>query len=412
MAVNVFGGIVYEEYESELVNEIPAEILKFNEMGESERCFLNGIIRYHNPRNILELGVSAGGGTVVLLNAIKDRPECRVVSVDLADAWYRDRRFPVGFIAKHYLGEGNKQWEFHTNSIAIDVLEKYIKFDLVVLDTAHVHPIESLDFLMVLPFLSDDAIVVMHDISSYTYVMEPHYMLYSLRQFSNFPKLPYANRLLFDVVCANKARPCNRYCDLVDKYLPYSNIGAFQINADTHKYISDVFSSLEFTWGMYPDYLHRLDSFFMKHYSRENVGIFRTAARFNYLLARNDFTSHVLPPDIGYYFGCDRDTMMAKSDALDKKYSSFDNLAFYGAGQGCKFLLDFFDHWLLRLPDLIWDKNADNMEGDNISAPPRKLIRNCGVIITLYDEDAAQKIKSGLREMGFDSVFTAKEIFR
>ena len=43
-----------------------------NEMSYLERCFLNGIIRQTKPKKILELGVSAGGSSAIILNAIKD----------------------------------------------------------------------------------------------------------------------------------------------------------------------------------------------------------------------------------------------------------------------------------------------------------------------------------------------------
>ena len=54
-----------------------------------ERAFINGIIRKTKPKNIVEIGVSAGGSSCVILNAIKDLDDSRLFSFDYSTKWYK-----------------------------------------------------------------------------------------------------------------------------------------------------------------------------------------------------------------------------------------------------------------------------------------------------------------------------------
>lgn len=61
-----------EYYQNELVEEVDELIKDVSEMQKIERQFINGIIRQVKPKKILEVGVSSGSGTAIILNAIKD----------------------------------------------------------------------------------------------------------------------------------------------------------------------------------------------------------------------------------------------------------------------------------------------------------------------------------------------------
>ena len=158
--------IVPEEYEAAHLDGIDFSSLN-SEMNNIERRFINGLIRYYRPKNLLEVGVSYGGGTANILNAIKDMPESRLVSIDKMKQWYKDKSVLVGdavHAANTELPIG--RWNLYAGADPSEVMDKICSpFDFAVIDTAHVHPIETMNFLCILPCLSDGAIVVMHDIS-------------------------------------------------------------------------------------------------------------------------------------------------------------------------------------------------------------------------------------------------------
>jgi predicted O-methyltransferase YrrM len=59
-----------------------------------------------------------------------------------------------------------KNWSLFKGDLATAFLEKIGNdIDMVFIDTVHYQPGEILDFLMVLPFLKEEAIVIFHDIA-------------------------------------------------------------------------------------------------------------------------------------------------------------------------------------------------------------------------------------------------------
>ena len=103
--------------------------------------------------------------------------------------------------------------------------------DFLILDTVHSMPGEMLDFLAALPYLSSNAIVILHDIT------------------------------------LNKI----------------SDIGAFQITEDTLKYVEKCFSALTITWkyDLTDDELERYRIIYKKFYHDDLVELFNKAITIN-----------------------------------------------------------------------------------------------------------------------------------
>lgn len=94
-------------------------------------------------------------------------------------------------------------------------------------------PGEVLDFLVVLPYLKDGAIVVLHDI-----FLNHH----------NNNINSYATRILLSSVVGEKITGRGN-----DNEYNYIELGVFRITKDTKKYIQNVFSALLITWQYLPD---------------------------------------------------------------------------------------------------------------------------------------------------------------
>ena len=164
------------------------------------------------------------------MNAIRDIDGAHLHSVDLFDRYYRDESKPSGWMVDEFTPELNSMWTAHLGKDASQVMADIGGgIDFLVLDTAHIHPVETLNFLCALPYLNDGAIVVLHDISLHL-------------QKIGYATASYAGRLLFSTVTAEKVLPA-------EKYAPCANIGALRINSDTRKYIFNLFSSLYLPWG-------------------------------------------------------------------------------------------------------------------------------------------------------------------
>ena len=164
-----------EKFENEIVDEINdilniklVQEMTVSEMTYLERCFLNGIIRQTKPKKILELGVSAGGSSAIILNAIKDFDNAKLYSIDYSKKWYRDNSKNTGFIIDEKFSNLKNKWKLYTEGTAAKFMDEIGgEIDLCLLDTMHINPGEFLDFLIVLPYLKKNAILILHDIGLY-----------------------------------------------------------------------------------------------------------------------------------------------------------------------------------------------------------------------------------------------------
>lgn len=253
----------YENYGGEVYEKIDWPALH-SEMSDIERRFVNGLIRFHKPENLLEIGVSLGGGTVNLLNAISDNPAASLVSIDRANVWWNDRKTPVASdVFKTFPALTGGKWTLVSGKDPSEVLDQLGKtFDFAVIDTAHLHPVECFNFLCALPYLKDSAIVVLHDTS----------LMIRVRKC-------LASRILLTSVVADKCFP---HTGDHPGLGGVANIAALEICADSRKYISGAFESLMIPWAVFPESdVENIRAFLARHYDAYSLGIYDTAVDLN-----------------------------------------------------------------------------------------------------------------------------------
>jgi hypothetical protein len=255
--------IAYEDYGGDIFEKIDWSALH-SEMSSTERRFVNGLIRYFTPENVLEVGVSLGGGTVNILNSIGDDPQASLVSIDRSSVWWNDKKTPVAADAyKTFPDLPAEKWKLILDKDPSEVLASLGKtFDFAIIDTAHLHPVESLNFLCVLPFLRDGAIVVLHDTS----------LMIRVRKC-------LASRILLSSVAAEKCFPREGDHPGLGGV---ANIAALRICADTKRYISDAFEALMIPWATFPESdVENVRAFLMQHYDDYCLGVYDTAVSLN-----------------------------------------------------------------------------------------------------------------------------------
>lgn len=243
-----------EKFENEIVDEINNILSGISEMTYLERCFLNGIIRQAKPKKILELGVSAGGSSAIILNAIKDFDNAKLYSVDYNKKWYGDNSKYIGFIIDEKFSNLKNKWKLYTGGTAAKYMEEIGgEIDLCLIDTMHANPGEFLDFLIVLPYLKKNAILILHDIAlHHTY------------------KFCITNGILFSCLNGNKLSfnegLWNRF----------ANIGAVILDENIKDNILDYLYLLTLPWEYLPtdDDILECQKLFSKNYGEEFVDTF------------------------------------------------------------------------------------------------------------------------------------------
>lgn len=141
--------------------------------------------------------------------------------------------------------------------------------DFVILDTVHFMPGEILDFIAVMPYLKEGALVVLHDVADNHYE-RPNWIN------------AYCTGVLFSVVTAEK------FLNFIPKgcgntFFRYPNIAAFKINEHTRANIDQLFLSLVINWNYSPKpaELKFYLTHYRRHYPKQLVDIFVEMIRMN-----------------------------------------------------------------------------------------------------------------------------------
>lgn len=159
-----FKNFDYANYQKDIVTE---KIIKESgwQLSLKQAYFINGIIRKFRPKNCLEIGVANGGSSILILNAIKDIKDSILISLDLNTQLYLDSTKKTGYRVKQFFFELSKNWKLFTGDMPSKFLENLnIKFDFLFLDSAHITPGEFFNIIEALPFLKENAIIILHDI--------------------------------------------------------------------------------------------------------------------------------------------------------------------------------------------------------------------------------------------------------
>ena len=130
-------------------------------MWGNQREFLNGVVRKFKPKKILEIGVAEGGSSIIILNAIKDIKNSHLFSIDLST------NEMIGYCVKNLFNYLSNKWSLYTGNIPAKFMKIIGKnVEMVFIDSGHFEPGEILDFLIILPFLKEEAIIIFHDIAN------------------------------------------------------------------------------------------------------------------------------------------------------------------------------------------------------------------------------------------------------
>lgn len=130
--------------------------------------------------------------------------------------------------------------------------------DLCIIDTVHAQPGEGLDFLMVLPYLSENATIILHDIAYHTMDFDNrHHNICALLFLSLFGKKTIP-------------QPYDNYSTA------FQNIGACVLDSDQSRFYEYYFRILHFPWVYMPPKKDVLvfKNHIAKHYPQDLIEAF------------------------------------------------------------------------------------------------------------------------------------------
>ena len=256
-----------EEIDTDILNSIQDRLGNVIEIKPDEQKFFHGLLRKYKPKKIVEIGVSGGGSSALILNAIKDIPNAKLYSIDRYHGWFFNHTKPKGWLVNEKFPEFLDKWTLYIGKDAAEVMETIgNNIDLAFIDTVHLTPGEMLNWLEVLPFLKEEAIVVFHDA----------FLMFTEGRPMN-SKGNYSNNQLLCYIRGTLILPS--YGDEIFS----RNIGAIKLDKNQKKYYKHYFLALGNLWEGFPEEkdIEILREYFKKYYNEKLVEIFDDAVKKN-----------------------------------------------------------------------------------------------------------------------------------
>lgn len=273
---------IYSETK-ELIAKLNPVYNSYSEMTLSEQEFLTDLVRQYKPKKLLELGIASGSSSVLLLNAIKDMPESHLTSIDYSTLYYRNKSKNSGFVVDEY-PELKDKWTLYTGALASEFMDKVgANIDFCFIDTMHALPGEVIDFLLVLPYLKPDAVVVFHDTN--------------LQTWGNWPQCT-SNNMLVSAISGEKIVP-ETFENIffhntlkVDFQMYFPNITGIILDGMQKEKIWDIFNLLTQKWKyiLKSEDIKSIRTSLKRHYSDFYVSMFDSILNYQLDTAKNDQT--------------------------------------------------------------------------------------------------------------------------
>lgn len=224
--------------------------------------FLNGIIRKFKPKKILEIGVNEGGNSIVILNAIHEAKNSHLYSIDISNS---DK---VGYCINKYFPSFLNKWRVFKGDTAEMYMEEIGKnIDMAFINSANFNPEGILNFLVILPFLNNNAIICFIDKSD---------LVKNSRLYKKGKENDYSLYNLLNLIRGKKYFPSGNQISSRD-------VGAIRLDRNQFNYVHEYFRVLKGQWQYVPSEIHinKMKELFKKYYDDECLTMFEKAISLN-----------------------------------------------------------------------------------------------------------------------------------
>jgi len=162
------------------------------------------------------------------------------------------------------------KWTLYKGNVASKFMEKIGKdIDAVFIDSAHFEPGEILDFIIVLPFLSEKAVVCLHDIANQQTLFYRSASWIGKRN-------EWAPYIIFNGIRGKTYLPSGK------KRL-WNDIGAKRLDINQKQYYHDYFRLLGGQWQYFPkeEYIQGIYEYLKKYYDNDCLTMYNETVKFN-----------------------------------------------------------------------------------------------------------------------------------
>lgn len=201
-----------------------------------------------------------------------------------------------------------------------------VGIDILILNSVCNMPVELLNFIVAVPYLKQDAIVILQDAILKEPITGRLFASSGLFQTVTAEKFPHNLEYYLDfnrrVGLGKPAVGYPQYSSIYrSAYIQFPIVAAFQLNKNTRRYIGGIFAALRVVWQFVPakKYLSIYETEIAKHYDREFLQLYQQAVE----VAEQFFNPSQL------FLG----------DIADSLFGTFRHILLYGKGNwGQRFL--------------------------------------------------------------------------
>lgn len=167
-------------------SEVAPPTAQYGQIARSEAEFLIHRVLDRRPRLMVEIGTAGGASTAHLLMA-RDLlgGQGRVVAIEALDHCYFDPSKPPAFLVERTFGVVPDRYDLHCGKTCLDLagIVGGRRIELLFIDANHSHPWATMDTILALPFITEETLLVYHDINLHDFMppqLGPHYLFHAL----------------------------------------------------------------------------------------------------------------------------------------------------------------------------------------------------------------------------------------
>ena len=126
--------------------------------------FIQDMIRRHNPRSFVEIGMASGMSTGFIACFIDELGGGQLLSLDHDDQFFGDTTKPNGFLVPELYKGSQVQLDLVKFKTALDIHEFGRQFDMAFIDANHQQPWPAIDMMALYPKMTGPRIMIHHDL--------------------------------------------------------------------------------------------------------------------------------------------------------------------------------------------------------------------------------------------------------
>lgn len=128
----------------------------------TDAAALIAMVRAARPKNMMEIGTSAGEGAAAMLYGSEEFNSV-LFSLDIRKCVYYAEEKGIGAVIDESFPDYLPRYQRRTGVMCDEIRNLGERFEFVHIDGAHAHPWATLDLLRSIPFLNEGALVAFHD---------------------------------------------------------------------------------------------------------------------------------------------------------------------------------------------------------------------------------------------------------